>query len=71
MPPLAAGEAELMTAAALDWLGLDVIDLDGVIAVRSCAPLHQTVALEDEKGNDLSKNNYCSSNIQHSPQYHG
>ena len=46
MPPLATGEAELVSASALDWLRLNVVDLDGVIAVRSCAPLHQAVALE-------------------------
>ena len=49
MPVLSTGEAELVSAAALDWLRLDVVDLDGEVAVGSRAPLHKAVALEGEK----------------------
>ena len=48
MPVLSTREAELVSAAALDWLRLDVVDLDGEVAVGSRAPLHKAVALEGE-----------------------
>ena len=47
VPVLAALEAEHVTTATLDGLGLHVPDLDGVAAVRAGAPRQQPVALDE------------------------
>ena len=49
MPVLGAGEAKNSITVAFDCLGLDVEDLDGVVAVRGRAPTHQTIALYSEQ----------------------